>query len=66
MWILDGFDRAVEVTSDESPRVYTRQQDEDVPGSWLPVAAFAFTRCRRLACHSLPTTLKVIAYFDRD
>ena len=34
--------------------------DEDIPGSWLPVAAFPCTRCRRLASHSLPRTLEVI------
>ena len=65
VWSPDGFDRAVEVTSDESPRVYTRQPAEDIPGSWLPVrCSFACTRCRRLASHSLPRTLEVRDYCD--
>ena len=63
MWSPAGFDRAAEVTPDESPRVKTRYPDEDVPGSWLPVAC---TRCRRLASHSLPRTLEVIDKCDRD
>ena len=66
MWSPDGFDRAVaiEVTSDETPRVYTRHSDEDVPGSWLAVAAFACIRCRRFASDSFRRTLEVIEYCD--
>ena len=52
-----GFDRAVEVTSNESRKVLTRQPDETIPWSYLPFAALACAHC--FASHSLRLTFQV-------